>query len=576
MSMKYVFLTGICWALFSCGGQDSSRMRLDAAEAIVSDNPDSALSLLRGIDGSSLRSSKLRARRALLYAEALDKCGVNVDDDSLLRVAVKYYRKHGEDEQSAKAYYYQARVYENNRELDTAVKCLVRAEELASLSDNRYLHGLISESFGRLHLSQYHLTEARKYYGQAITCYNDCGVKQNVGLCYRQLARIAAFEKKFEESANAYQHAIDIFSELKDTTNLMMTSGIIAGLRLRTTHDASTVKKMLRSNYSRFNQGKMPRTDYYLWSTLHINCGDLDSARYYALKSLQSTEKAEKRVLSLFLLKDIEKISGRYKEATVFYEKYIKCVDSVYTTEQEQQIQRLERRYNNELLRANNEKLRQRNTYLIITGLLGFMVLFFVSGAVLRRRKKIIERQRLRLIHYSKFVGSLKDNYVGMKAKYEALARQQDQEDEVANRILASFKNRLEGLKMFIDNAYLYERKPAQFYEAFKKYVIINPNAQYAFSDIQYVVNKTCFGVIDYLKANYPDLTPFDLDLCSLLCFGFSQNGIRMIYEHKNTYSIYNKRSKLRKKLGLQPGEHIETFLKTLVEKLKDSQSYES
>lgn len=569
--MKYVLLTGICFVLFACGGQNSPRVCLDAAEKVVADNPDSALSLLRGIEPSSLRSSKLRAQRALLYSEALDKCGVNIDDDSLIRIAVNYYRKHGEHEQRAKAYYYQARVYENNRELDTAVKSLVRAEEFIIQSENKYLHGLISESFGRLYLSQYHLPEAQKYYEEAIVYYKDCGVKMNEGLCYMQLAKIVAFKKEFEKSTHTYQEAMEFFSEIKDTVNLMKASAIMAGLRLRMTNDACAVKKMLCDNYIRYNRGEMPQADYNLWSVLHINCGDLDSARYFARKFL-----IENRVAALFLLKDIEKIAGRYKDASIYYDSYIKCTDSIYVAEQEQQIQRLERRYKNELLRANNEKLRQRNTYSIITGLLGFIVLLFVSGAVLRQRRKIIKRQRLSLINYSKFVESLKDNYDGMKAKYEALARQQEQEDEDATHILASFKNRLEGLKMLIDNAYLYERKPAQFYEEFKKYVIINPNAQYAFSDIQYVVNKTCCGVIDYLKVNYPDLTPFDLDLCSLLCFGFSQNGIRMIYEHKNAYSIYNKRSKLRKKLGLQSGEHIETFLKSLVEKLGKGQQGES
>lgn len=574
--MKNLLLTGICFVLFACGGQDSQHLCLDAAEDVMADHPDSALSLLRGIEPSTLRSARLRARRALLYAEALDKSGVNVDDDSLIRIAVAYFRNRGEDEQRAKAYYYLARVYENNHELDTAVKSLVRAEEFVARSENNYLHGLISESFGRLYLSQYHLPEARNYYEQAIAFYNDCGVKLNEGLCYRQMARINAFEKKFEDSAQAYQHAIEIFSELKDTLNLLKTSGVIAGLRLRTTHDAQSVKQMLRNNYLRFNRGRMPETDYYLWSALHINSGELDSARVYALKSLKLSGDTDVRMPSLFLLKDIEKISGRYKIASDYYEKYIKCIDSVYVAEQEQQIQRLERRYKNELLRAYNEKLRQRNIYTIVTGILSFIILLFASGALLRQRRKIIKRQRLRLTHYSKFIESLKDNYDGMKAKYEALALQHDQQDKVSSRILSSFKNRLEGLKLLIDNAYLYERKPAQFFEEFKKYVIINPNTQYAFSDIQYVVNKTCFGVIDHLKENYPDLSPFDLDLCSLLCFGFTQNGIRMIYEHKNTYSIYNKRSKLRKKLGLQSSEHIETFLKSLVEKLEKEQRRDS
>ena len=275
LSMKYVLLTGVCFLLFACGGQNSPRVCLDAAQAVVCDNPDSALSLLRGVGSASFRSSKLRARRALLYTEALDKAGVNVDDDSLIRIAVRYYSRHGEAEQRAKAYYYLARVYENNHELDTAVKSLVRAEELASLSGNRHLHGLIAESFGRLHLSQYHLPEARKYYEQAITCYHDCGVRLNEGLCYNQLAKIFAFEKQFEEATRDYQSAMGVFYDLKDTTNLLRSAGMMAGLHLRTTNKVREVKQMLCENYSKFNERRVPETDYYLWSVLYINDGVL-------------------------------------------------------------------------------------------------------------------------------------------------------------------------------------------------------------------------------------------------------------------------------------------------------------
>ena len=285
---------------------------------------------------------------------------------------------------------------------------------------------------------------------------------------------------------------------------------------------------------------------------------------FFANSALHSIGGA-KRTSFLFLMKDIEARDGNFDKALGYAEYYIKCTDSVYAAEREQEVQRLTRRYRNELLKANNEKLRLRNRYQIVIGSLVVVLSLFVGARILRRRRMMIERQRLLLTQYSRFVESLKESYGDMKSKYEELGRRLDREDEVSTRILASFKNRLEGLKTLIDNAWLYERKPALFYEEFKKYVIINPNAQYAFSDIQYVVNKTCFGVIDYLRKNYPDLTGFDLDLCSLLCFGFSQNGIRMIYEHKNNYSLYNKRSKLRKKLGLQAGEQIEHFLRTLI-----------
>ena len=67
------------------------------------------------------------------------------------------------------------------------------------------------------------------------------------------------------------------------------------------------------------------------------------------------------------------------------------------------------------------------------------------------------------------------------------------------------------------------------------------------------MVNRKYYGVVDYLKAHYPELRKQNLDLCCLLCFGFSQHGICYLYNYEDIGSFYNKRSRLRKKLGLPP-----------------------
>lgn len=59
------------------------------------DRPDSALSVLDSIDRSLLTTKRLKAHHALLHAMALDKNYIDVSDDSIARVAVDYFSKHG-------------------------------------------------------------------------------------------------------------------------------------------------------------------------------------------------------------------------------------------------------------------------------------------------------------------------------------------------------------------------------------------------------------------------------------------------------------------------------------------------
>jgi hypothetical protein len=67
---------------------------LKDVESYISERPDSALSVLESIERADLKGRRSEAHHALLHAMALDKNYIDVTDDSLANVAVKYYRKH--------------------------------------------------------------------------------------------------------------------------------------------------------------------------------------------------------------------------------------------------------------------------------------------------------------------------------------------------------------------------------------------------------------------------------------------------------------------------------------------------
>ncbi|MBQ5528221.1 MAG: tetratricopeptide repeat protein, partial [Bacteroidales bacterium] len=73
--MKYTYIIyalAFSAVLLSCSGQ-SITDRLDNAEKIMRERPDSALSILSDIDWNSIPGKRLKARYALLYSMVLDK-----------------------------------------------------------------------------------------------------------------------------------------------------------------------------------------------------------------------------------------------------------------------------------------------------------------------------------------------------------------------------------------------------------------------------------------------------------------------------------------------------------------------
>ncbi|MBD5361015.1 MAG: hypothetical protein HDR87_09970 [Bacteroides sp.] len=93
-------------AAMLCGCQKSQvSQQLDLAEAMMEERPDSALAILREIDGSAL-SGEPQARHALLLSQAYGKNKIFVTNDSLISIALSYYQDSGDNYHRMLAHHY--------------------------------------------------------------------------------------------------------------------------------------------------------------------------------------------------------------------------------------------------------------------------------------------------------------------------------------------------------------------------------------------------------------------------------------------------------------------------------------
>ena len=88
------------------------------------------------------------ARYALLYSQALDKNYIDKTNDSLINIAVDYYRQTDEVRSKFLSYYYKGRIHWNAEENPEAMLAFMEAEQLVDALGDDYYAGL---------LYQYHL-----------------------------------------------------------------------------------------------------------------------------------------------------------------------------------------------------------------------------------------------------------------------------------------------------------------------------------------------------------------------------------------------------------------------------------
>ena len=215
-----IFLLFILVALMSCNDPKPITDTLHRAESLMNESPDSAWTLLNTISPDEMGQNRNRALYALLYTQAQDKTYRDETNDSLISVAVDYYRNTDDVRHKFLSYYYKGRVHFNAKDYLGATTCYMEAEQLADEVGDDYLVGLLYAELGRIYRLYYDSTKSLEAYQKAAECYGRVGKNRhrnymwyNQGIVYRNI-------NKYDESERLFRITLD--SAKKDGDNTLI------------------------------------------------------------------------------------------------------------------------------------------------------------------------------------------------------------------------------------------------------------------------------------------------------------------------------------------------------------------
>lgn len=84
------------------------------------------------------------------------------------------------------------------------------------------------------------------------------------------------------------------------------------------------------------------------------------------------------------------------------------------------------------------------------------------------------------------------------------------------------------------------------------------------------LANELYGGFSDYLEETYPSLSQSEIRMCCLLVLGANQSCISLSCGYEHHVTFYNKRTKIRRKMGLDSSESFEEHLSRLAASLHD------
>lgn len=483
-----------------------------------------------------------------MYSQALDRTGVDTTSDSLISVALKYYKRRGATDDRAKAFYYSGRVYENMGNCDSAIIQYTVTDELLRNSTNLHLKGLTANALGRMYESQNYAEIALAKYLSAAETFLQNNDKKNALRSYIRALGMFYVQKDFQKHKYYFDTALSLAEELGDTMRILNLAKMKATTIVSESRDYKTALDVLKQSFDVYNNGVATNESCLLLSQIYMRLGDFSNALYYIekhTKTLQSMGLREQMEIS-YLLGQIHTLSKDYEKAYRYNYQALQLCDSLYFAEKNHIIPELQERYRNDMLRQHNEYLERREQYQLIITVVSILLSLFVVLWIINWRKNYILEKERQILEYREMISQMKSEYENIRGYREQLLS-----DEMISRHIEFLKRILETTAYHKGNKESYASKMESILTKCSTAKELKcDNANEILRIIQDLINIKHPGIIDYLRGKYASLSNMELSLLCMIVLNISKPAICLVM-NISCKTYYNYRNILRHRLRI-------------------------
>ena len=530
MNNKSLIILLVLAVFLVTGCKETHNKAIDLAYQLTTTAPDSALSVLNGVNQKKLSKAEM-ARYALVYTIAQDKSGLDVDNDSLLRTAYTYYNNREEDSLYAKCEYYMGKYYLLNDSTELAMDCLQKAADASKRHGDRYTQCMALEKYSRV-LRQ---TNPRKAVEVArlaeqtyqklpdVSQYNIIYLKLNVSDALLFAGHIVQAEKKCKE-------ALDIAYALKDSNVLSDVYQDMATIATQ----RKDFKKALECSKVSYNT----RTVDDITKALNLATAYLDADSLSSCNKLLNsihTDNAEYKYIA-FNIRHLASIKAHdYDEAYNYADSAYRYLEQMYGKQLDSKQE-----YYNSLVKTKYEKGVAKGEARLMSWLIAITFLFALTIIVF-------------ILHsYRQFKSNAKFK---LKAEEEKLL----QEEKIHNEELHHKEIQLSTMRNFI----LRRIDTAQKIQELRGNKTDSvPLTEEDWEEIRLFVDGVEGNFVSRLHSTFPDLSDDDIRLMMLLRLKMPTKALALIYGISEK-SIKQKLFVYKAKVGIS-GE--KTSLRSFIE----------
>ncbi len=521
---------------------------LSQAEELIWTAPDSAMHLLESISASRHLTGKEQADYALLLSLAQYRCYIPVSSDSLINLAVEYYKDKNDADKKGAAFYVKGCILEEyTKDIPNALLAYKEAEMcIPDMNEKQYVARIYS-SLGYINKKSFHFEPAKEYYQKAVQANIDG--KDTVAYASNLLNLSTLYYTLHQaDSANrCINTLIDIADSLNDLDLQVKIYNNIAN------------RKIFEKNYA--------EAEKYLIHAIRLSSPHFPDKLSLGLANLYAytgqKEKADSLFTHLLSCPDLLVRSNSYLDLLNYFlashpqehsylNHYIALTDSIYKENRAEEVGKIQQKYDNEVLARTNDQLYFK---WILTSVVGSLICIIAVTFLQKKWRKANALQ--------KQIEELEEKKKVLTSSSQENERYVIQISELESQI-NDLKNEKRRLKYFINKTKeSKEDKEDDYSSIFKTYLSITKDKTYdkerERDNLRQWLNLTNQNFTDKLIKHYPVLSKSNqlMDVCCLTALNLSIEDIATLLGiGERTVERYT--SDICKKVGLpKGGKHI-------------------
>lgn len=532
--MCAVVLMLFSWLMVSCSESEGQKA-LNHVESVIEAHPDSALTLLRGVNKASLGSDKEKAQHALLMSMALDKNYIDTTTFDVLQPAIDYYLDNGNPDDRLKTLYYQGRIYQNKGDRDNARNTFAKAlDNTHGVKDSLCIArtlvaqaGLYFDLYDFESYTNFHLRAAKIYKNYSYKDYElDCLLNALNGADDKALAdsilnlcaSFSSLDEAQQQKFNGYK-----MSYLNRHGTKKELSEIVRKQRAYS-YDVNGLLNLALA-YNKLSDNAKAKQ---LLDDVHDSGVNFDTLKYQAIL--------------ITVLRDL----GDYKQAFLNYWDFSHKTDSIHRILIEQNQRSIEEKHDLELKAQEKERQKSQIIWCSISIVLLLCIIILAYSLYVKRIKTEHTNDLLK-------IRNLQDSLFERDRRQEAMS----------NKIGGLFSTRfklLDGLASSYFECKETGQEQKRIYSEVKN-SLSDFSSDATTQELIDVVNGYKNGLMDNFKSDYPKLSASQYRLALYLFCGFSLPSIS-IFIGSDLRNLYVYKSRLKSVIAKGDTPRKEEYLK--------------